>query len=56
MHNYKHILYVFISTLTGFFISSSALAEATGNRYNLPRDYHSEISSRRNLCLNQRRT
>lgn len=41
----KKILTLPISVLLSVFISHTAFAEATGNRYNLPRDYTSEVSS-----------
>lgn len=34
-----------IAALLSLFLSQSAFAEATGNRYNLPRDYKSEASA-----------
>lgn len=34
-----------VSALLSMFISQAAFAEATGNRYNLPRDYTSEVSA-----------
>ncbi len=41
----SNILAITASTLLSLFLYQSAFAEATGNRYNLPRDYKSEVSS-----------
>lgn len=46
MKNTKKIsIALFVSTFIGFLLSTSVFAEPTGNRYNLPRDYQSEVSS-----------
>lgn len=46
MQLHRHILLAIpITALLSIFIHQTAFAEATGNRYNLPRDYHSEVSS-----------
>lgn len=39
------LLAIPISAILSMFINQLAYAEATGNRYNLPRDYKSEVSS-----------
>jgi len=46
MHRLKSFLLTIpISTLLTITVSPAAFAEATGNRYNLPRDYTSEVSA-----------
>ena len=44
MHR-NHLSALPIAALLSLFLTQSAFAEATGNRYNLPRDYKSEVSS-----------
>lgn len=48
------IKFAFVSTillLLSFIFSTSVFAEATGNRYNLPRDYAGEVSSAKAYLL-----
>lgn len=46
MQSFKTYLLAFpVGALLSIFLCQTAFAEATGNRYNLPRDYKSEVSS-----------